>query len=174
MPQIPLRLKILLAAGVLGGGYLWLGSGGAPTPKRAAAATAAAAQGIPLPRWEPLDATAGQRAESDYHPLVAPAKRDLFMPDDELCTLLAAPVTPGIGDDGNGPATPTVEDAADFSTLHMLSGVMLGRYPQAVIDGVPRAIGDTVDGWHLTAITETAATLRNPTTGAVTTLPLKH
>ncbi len=153
MKSLGKRQKLLLSALALAG-LIWgvdTLTGGGPSPADA--------------RPTPAPTTAFETEWSDITPLIEQLtkrhtqpvenldslKRDLFMPTDEFLAAFPPPPEP---ENDQSPQEPHHVEASpvDFSSVHSLSGVMLGHTPQAVIDGHLLRIGDEIGGYRLIRI----------------------
>jgi|SRR5581483_10432434 len=54
-----------------------------------------------------------------------------------------------------------VADTRGFEQTHHLNGVMVGRFPAAMIDGKLVAVGQVLDGYKLVSVTHGAATFQS-------------
>lgn len=123
-----------------------------PRTAQAASAPPASSAAAPAARTPaPAPTALGGRLYESVAAQIAQNQRDLFSPTERIAELLSPPN-----------AEPPPELAADeaalepapaaFADRHMLTGVVLGTAPLAVVDGLVMGVGEVLDGCRLTRI----------------------
>jgi hypothetical protein len=129
----------------------WLSGGTEPTSAAASPAPQSVSDALPVPPDPPdLDAVIASLRDDRPSRAALPideVQRDLFTPTARMRAVLA-PVAPTLSAEAN-PDEHAAPPLPAFEDRHELQGVLTGRVPLAVIDGVLYRRGSEIDGYRL-------------------------